>query len=45
MSESDHEPDLYLRLGAGLAPDADFEFVAIARQDIPCFLAEFGRNV
>ncbi len=38
VSDSDDEPDLYVWLGASLAPDADFEFVATARQDIPRLL-------
>jgi hypothetical protein len=38
VSDDDNEPDLYLWLGDALAPDADFEFVAAARQDIPNLL-------
>ena len=38
VSDGDHEPDLYLWLGDALAPDADFEFVSAARQDIPNLL-------
>lgn len=38
VSDRDDESDLYLWLGAELAPDADFEFVATARQDIPRLL-------
>jgi hypothetical protein len=35
ISESDDEPDMYLWKGGVLAPDADVDFVAHARQDIP----------
>jgi hypothetical protein len=34
VSDRDDEPDLYVWLGATHAPDADFAFVATARQDI-----------
>jgi hypothetical protein len=41
ISVSDaEEPDLYIWRGEQLASDADFEFVAAARQDIPQLLAE-----
>jgi len=43
VSDSDREADLYLWLGRNLAPDADFEFVGTARQDIPRLLAAFDR--
>ena len=43
VSGNDDEPDLYLWLGPDLAPSADFEFVAAARQDIPSLLAEVRR--
>jgi hypothetical protein len=39
----DYEPDLYLWLDTRIAPDADFEFVAHARQDIPSLLKEVPR--
>ena len=39
VSESDSEADLYLWMGAGLAPSAVFRFVAEARQDLPALLA------
>jgi len=45
VSDSDDEPDLYLWLGGDLAPDADYEFTAAARQDVPRLLAALGRNV
>lgn len=35
ISEGDDEPDLYLWVDSEPAPDAYFEFVAAARQDIP----------
>jgi hypothetical protein len=38
VSDREDEPDLYVWLGATHAPDADFEFVATARQDIPRLL-------
>jgi hypothetical protein len=38
VSDSDGEPDLYLWRGDEPAADADFEFVATARQDIPRLL-------
>lgn len=48
VSYDDDEPDLYLWRGeeltahaaADLAADADFEFVAAAREDIPRLIAE-----
>jgi hypothetical protein len=39
VSDDDDELDLYLWIGKDLAPDADFEFVASAREDIPRLLA------
>jgi hypothetical protein len=39
VTDRDDEPDLYLWLGDELAPSADFEFVAAARQDVPALLA------
>lgn len=38
VSDDENEADLYVWLGATLAPDADFDFVASARQDIPRLL-------
>jgi hypothetical protein len=38
VSEDDREPDLYLWIGADPAPDAYFDFVASARQDLPVLL-------
>jgi hypothetical protein len=39
VSESDSEADMYLWIGADLAPPAIFRFVAEARQDVPALLA------
>jgi hypothetical protein len=39
VGELDPEPDLYLWLDGEIAPDADFEFVAAAREGIPRLLA------
>lgn len=39
VSESDGEADMYLWMGADLAPAAVFRFVAAARQDRPGLLA------
>jgi hypothetical protein len=39
VSERDDEPDLYLWYRGSMASDADFEFVASARQDIPRLVA------
>jgi hypothetical protein len=39
VSDHDEEPDLYLWLEDEIAPDADFDFVANARQDIPFLLS------
>lgn len=39
VSESDSEADMYLWMGADLAPSAIFRFVAEARQDVPALLA------
>lgn len=44
VSERDDEPDLYLWLDDRLAPDADFEFVAAARQDVPALVATTRRR-
>jgi len=44
VSEADNEPDLYLWLGSDPASDADFEFVAAVRQDLPRLLAEARRQ-
>jgi hypothetical protein len=38
VSDTEDAADLYVWLGATLAPDADFDFVASARQDIPRLL-------
>lgn len=38
VSDSDDEPDLYLWVDDSLAPEADFAFVAHARQDLPKLL-------
>jgi hypothetical protein len=38
VSDADDEPDMYLRLEDEPAPDADFAFVAAAREDIPALL-------
>lgn len=35
VSDADEEPDLYLWMGSEPATDADYEFVAAARQDLP----------
>jgi hypothetical protein len=43
VSESDSEPDMYLWMGADLAPSAVFSFVAEARQDLPALLAAARR--
>lgn len=39
VSESDNEADMYLWMGADLAPSAVFDFVAEARQDLVALLA------
>lgn len=39
VSDRDDEPDLYVWLDGELARDADFEFIAAARQDVPVLLA------
>lgn len=43
VSESDSEADMYLWLGADLAPSAIFRFVAEACQDGPALLAATGQ--
>ena len=43
VSDRDDEPDMYLWLDGAIAPDADFEFVAAVRQDVPRLL-EAVRN-
>ena len=40
VSYDDDQPDLYLWLGSEFAPDADWKFVANARQDLPRMLAD-----
>lgn len=45
VSYEDQQPDLYLWLGADLAPDADWVFVANARQDIPALLTEVRKRL
>jgi hypothetical protein len=40
VSEADEEPDLYLWIDLEPAPDAYFEFVAAARQDMTELLEE-----
>jgi hypothetical protein len=40
VSSENDEPDMYLWVGSDLAPDAIWEFVAAARQDIPRLLME-----
>lgn len=45
VTEADDEPDLYLWVSSGAASDADFEFVAAVRQDLPRLLEQAqGRN-
>jgi hypothetical protein len=39
VSESDAEADMYLWMGANLAPSSVYRFVAGARQDVPTLLA------
>jgi hypothetical protein len=39
VSDADAEPDLYLWVDSEPAADADFEFVAAVRQDLPRLLA------
>jgi hypothetical protein len=40
----DDDPDMYLWLGNTIAPAADIEFVAHARQDVPDLAAELRRR-
>lgn len=44
VSYRDDEPDMYLWVGEGLAPDADFLFVATVREDIPQLIAQARRR-
>lgn len=44
VSYRDDEPDMYLWVGDDLAPDADFAFVAAAREDIPKLVAQARRR-
>jgi hypothetical protein len=44
VSEANDEPDLYLWVSSGPASDADFDFVAAARQDLPRLLKEAQRR-
>jgi hypothetical protein len=45
VSDRDDEPDIYLWVGECLAPDADFAFVAAAREGIPRLVAEARRRL
>ncbi|GEM_PF-5084266 len=42
VSENDNQPDMYLWIGANLAPSAMLRFVAEARQDVPALMAALG---
>lgn len=44
VSDGDDEPDLYVWMGDELAPGADFEFIAAARQDVPILVAAARRR-
>lgn len=45
VSDADTQPDLYLWRGDKLAPSADFEFVAAARQAIPALVATLAPSL
>lgn len=45
VSDADREPDLYLWMGSDPAADADFEFVAAIRQDLPRLVTEARKRL
>jgi hypothetical protein len=43
ITTEDQEPDMYLWRGDKVAPDADIDFIAHARQDVPALLLRVRR--